>query len=73
VPLLVARLQNAVSAKAIGYCAFVPCQGAFDEAKAAHVTAAFRSDKLRNAQSLIRNDEPDGKAVLIGKGWRLTK
>jgi protein-L-isoaspartate(D-aspartate) O-methyltransferase len=73
VPLLVARLQSELSAKVIGYCAFVPCQGAFDEAEAAHVTAAFRSGKLRNARSLIRNDEPDDQAVLIGKGWWLTK
>ena len=68
-PLLVARLQSAFSAKVIGYCGFVLCQGAFEEAEAAHVTAAFRSGKLRDAQSLIRNDEPDDKAVLIGKGW----
>lgn len=73
VPLLVARLQSAFSAKVIGYCAFVPCQGAFEEAEAAHVTAAFRSGKLRKTRSLIRNDEPDDRAVLIGKGWWLTK
>ena len=29
VPLLVARLHSAFSAKVTGYCAFVPCQGAF--------------------------------------------
>jgi len=69
----VARLQSAFSAKVIGYCAFVPCQGAFDETEAAHVTAAFRTGKLRNARSLIRNDRPDDEAVLIGKGWWLTK
>jgi protein-L-isoaspartate(D-aspartate) O-methyltransferase len=73
VPLLVARFQSAFSAKVIGYCAFVPCQGAFDEAEAAHVTTAFRSGKLRKARSLIRNDEPDDNAVLIGKGWWLSK
>ena len=72
VPLLVARLQSAFSAKVIGYCAFVPCQGAFEEAEAAHVTAAFRSGKLRKTRSLIRNDEPDDRAVLIGKGWWLS-
>jgi protein-L-isoaspartate(D-aspartate) O-methyltransferase len=73
VPLLVARLQGALAAKVIGYCAFVPCQGAFEEAEAAQVTAAFRSGKLRNARSLFRNDEPDDNAVLIGEGWWLSR
>lgn len=73
VPLLVARLKSAFSAKVIGYCGFVPCQGAFEEAEAAHVTAAFRSGALRKARSLIRNDKPDDNAVLIGEGWWLSR
>jgi hypothetical protein len=37
----------------------------------AKVTAAFYSG-LWKARSLIRNDEPDENAVLIGKGWWLS-
>jgi len=56
----------------IGYCGFVPCRDAFEAAEAAKVTAAFYSD-LWKARSLIRNDEPNENAVLIGKGWWLSK
>jgi protein-L-isoaspartate(D-aspartate) O-methyltransferase len=73
VPLLLTKLQGSIAAKVIGYCGFVPCRDAYDPAEAAKVTAAFRSGKLRKAQSLIRNDEPDDNAVLVGKGWWLSK
>jgi protein-L-isoaspartate(D-aspartate) O-methyltransferase len=73
VPLLVARLQGALAAKVIGYCSFVPCQGAFEPTEAAHVTAAFRSGALRKARSLNRNAEPNDNAVLIGEGWWLSR
>ena len=73
VPLLTTRLKGSIAAKVIGYCGFVPCRDAFVQAEAANVTAAFRSGKLRGAQSLIRNDEPNDNAVLIGKGWWLSK
>jgi protein-L-isoaspartate(D-aspartate) O-methyltransferase len=73
VPLLVARLPDALAAKVIGYCSFVPCQGAFEPDEAAHVTAAFRSGTLRKTRSLIRNDKPDNNAVLIGEGWWLSR
>jgi protein-L-isoaspartate(D-aspartate) O-methyltransferase len=72
VTLLVTRLQGSIAAKVIGYCGFVPCRDAFEAAEAANVTAAFSSG-LRKARSLIRNDEPDDNAVLIGKGWWLSK
>jgi protein-L-isoaspartate(D-aspartate) O-methyltransferase len=65
--------RSSIAAKVIGYCGFVPCRDAFEQAEAANVTAAFRSGKLRGAQSLIRNDEPDKNAVLIGNGWWLSK
>ena len=64
--------RNAMAAKVIGRCAFVACRDAYDPAEAANVSAAFYSG-LWQAQSLIRNDEPDDNAVLIGKGWWLSK
>ena len=73
VPLLLTKLQGSIAAKVIGYCGFVPCRDAYDPAEAANVTAAFSSGELWKARSLIRNDEPDDKAVLIGKGWWLSK
>jgi hypothetical protein len=36
-----------IAARVIGYCGFVPCRDAFEQAEAANVTAAFRSGKLR--------------------------
>jgi protein-L-isoaspartate(D-aspartate) O-methyltransferase len=72
VSLLMTRLQHSISAKVIGYCGFIPCRDAYDAAEAANVTAAFYSG-LWKARSLIRNDEPDHNAVLIGKGWWLSK
>jgi protein-L-isoaspartate(D-aspartate) O-methyltransferase len=72
VSLLTTRLQGSIAAKVIGYCAFIPCRDAFDAAEAANVTAAFYSG-LWKARLLIRDDNPDGNAVLIGKGWWLSK
>jgi protein-L-isoaspartate(D-aspartate) O-methyltransferase len=72
VTLLTTKLQDSIAAKVVGYCGFVPCRDAFDPAEAANVTAAFYSG-LWKARSLIRNDEPDDNAVLIGKGWWLSK
>lgn len=60
--------RGSIAAKVIGYCGFIPCRDAFEQAEAANVTASFRSGKLRGARSLIRNDEPDKNAVLIGNG-----
>ena len=72
VSLLLTRLQGSIAAKVVGFCAFIPCQDAFEAAEAANVSAAFYSG-LWKARSLIRDDEPDGNAVLIGKGWWLSK
>jgi protein-L-isoaspartate(D-aspartate) O-methyltransferase len=72
VTLLTTKLQGLIAAKVIGFCGFVPCRDAFEPAEAANVTAAFHSG-LWKARSLIRNDEPDDNAVLIGKGWWLSK
>jgi protein-L-isoaspartate(D-aspartate) O-methyltransferase len=72
VTLLTTRLQGSIAAKVIGYCGFVPCRDAYDPAEAANVSAAFYSG-LWNARALIRNDEPDDNAALIGKGWWLSK
>jgi protein-L-isoaspartate(D-aspartate) O-methyltransferase len=63
--------RGSIAAKVIGYCGFVPCRDAYDPTEAANVTAAFSG--LSEAQSLIRNDKPEAKAVLIGKGWWLSK
>ena len=67
------RVQGSLTARVIGFCGFVPCRDAFDPAEAANVTKAFYSGELRKARSLVRNDEPDDNAVLIGKGWWLSK
>jgi protein-L-isoaspartate(D-aspartate) O-methyltransferase len=81
VTLLLTRLQHGVifigdrtsiAAKVIGHCGFVPCRDAYDPAEAANVSAAFYSG-LWKARSLIRNDAPDDNAVLVGKGWWLSK
>jgi protein-L-isoaspartate(D-aspartate) O-methyltransferase len=64
--------RASIAAKVIGHCGFVTCRDAYDPAEAANVSAAFYSG-LWNARSLIRNDEPDENAVLIGKGWWLSK
>jgi protein-L-isoaspartate(D-aspartate) O-methyltransferase len=70
--LLVIRLQDSFAVRVIGYCSFVPCRDAFEATEAANVTAAFYSG-LWKARSLIRNNESDDNAVLIGKGWWLSK
>jgi protein-L-isoaspartate(D-aspartate) O-methyltransferase len=72
VTLLVTKLQDSIAARVIGRCGFVPCRDACDPAEGANVAAAFSSG-LWEARSLIRNDEPDHNAVLIGKGWWLSK
>jgi hypothetical protein len=72
VSLLTTRLEGSIAAKVIGYCGFIPCRDAFDAAEAANVTAAFYSG-LWKARLLIRDDKPDGNAVLIGKGWWLSR
>jgi protein-L-isoaspartate(D-aspartate) O-methyltransferase len=72
VSLLVTRLKNAFSARAIGYCGFIDCIGATDAEEGASVIAAFRSAELWRAQSLLRGGQPDKSAVLIGKGWWLS-
>ena len=69
VSLLVTRLKGSFAARVIGYCGFVACRDAWDAGEAARVTAAIYSGKLWMAQSLIRNDEADSSAVLVGKGW----
>jgi len=73
VTLLTTMLQGSIATRVIGYCGFVPCRDAFEPAEATKVTAAFYSGALWKARSLIRNDEPDQNAVLIGKGWWLSK
>jgi protein-L-isoaspartate(D-aspartate) O-methyltransferase len=81
VTLLLTRLRRGVifigapdsmAATVIGRCGFVPCRDAYDPAEAANVSAAFYSG-LWKARSLIRNDKPDDNAVLVGKGWWLSK
>jgi protein-L-isoaspartate(D-aspartate) O-methyltransferase len=72
VSLLVTRLKHAFAARVIGYCLFIPCEGAFDQDEASRVTAAFRSGALWTAQSLVRDAQPDEAAVLVGDGWWLS-
>src|SRR5215475_7848968 len=62
VSLLIERLKDAFSARAIGFCLFIPCEGAFDEDEAGNVTAAFRSGALWTIQSLVRDNQPDDTA-----------
>jgi protein-L-isoaspartate(D-aspartate) O-methyltransferase len=59
------------SAKMIGYCGFIACRDAYDLAEAANVTAAFSG--LSGVRVLIRNNQPDDKAILTGEGWWLSK
>jgi protein-L-isoaspartate(D-aspartate) O-methyltransferase len=73
VTLLMTKVKGSIAVRVIGFCGFVPCRDAFEDAEAAKVTAAFYSGELWKARSLIRNDEPDQKAVLIGKGWWISK
>jgi protein-L-isoaspartate(D-aspartate) O-methyltransferase len=81
VALLLTRFQHdvifigdraSITAKVICHCGFVACRDAYDQVEAARVSAAFYSG-LWTARSLIRNDRPDDNAVLIGKGWWLSK
>jgi len=72
VSLVVTRLKDSFAARVLGYCRFIACRDAFDEDEAATVTAAFRSGALWKTQSLVCNDQPDDKAVLVGKGWWLS-
>jgi protein-L-isoaspartate(D-aspartate) O-methyltransferase len=72
VSLLITRRKQAFPAGVIGFCLFIPCQDAFDQDEASRVTAAFRSGALWAAQSLVRNDQPDETAVLVGNGWWLS-
>jgi protein-L-isoaspartate(D-aspartate) O-methyltransferase len=72
VSMLVVRVKDSYAARVLGYCRFIPCADAFDADEANRVTVAFRSGDLWKAQSLIRNDEADERAVLVGKGWWLS-
>jgi protein-L-isoaspartate(D-aspartate) O-methyltransferase len=72
VGLLVKRCKDSFPAEVIGFCVFIPCQGAFDQDEAGRVTAAFRSGALWATQSLVRNDRPGETAVLVGNGWWLS-
>jgi protein-L-isoaspartate(D-aspartate) O-methyltransferase len=72
VSLLVTRLKDSFTARVLGYCGFIPCQGAWYAGEAAHVTAAVHSGQLWKAQSLVRSDQADSSAVLIGEGWWLS-
>jgi protein-L-isoaspartate(D-aspartate) O-methyltransferase len=72
VGLRATRRKHSFPAIVIGYCLFIPCQGAFDEDEASRVTAAFRSGVLWTAQSLVRDGQPDEAAVLVGDGWWLS-
>lgn len=72
VSLLVTRRGGSFATRVIAYCGFVACRDAWDAGEAAHVTAAVWSGAIWKAQSLIRNDEADSGAVLIGKGWWLS-
>jgi protein-L-isoaspartate(D-aspartate) O-methyltransferase len=72
VSLLVKRLKHSFAARVAGYCQFIPCRDAFDQDEASRVTAAFRSGVLWTVQSLVRNQQPDDTAVIIGKGWWLS-
>jgi protein-L-isoaspartate(D-aspartate) O-methyltransferase len=72
VGLLVKRCKDSFRAEVIGFCVFIPSQGAFDQDEAARVTAAFRSGALWATQSLVRNSKPDETAVLVGGGWWLS-
>jgi hypothetical protein len=56
----------------IGFCLFIPCQDAFDQDEANRVTTAFRSGAIWTTQSLVRNDQSDETAVLVGNGWWLS-
>lgn len=73
VTLLTTKLKGSIAVKVIGYCGFIPCQDVFEPVEAANVAAAFNSRELWKARSLIRNDDPDDNAILIGKGWWLSK
>jgi len=72
VSLLVTRRGAAFAARVVGTCGFIPCAGAVDPDEGLRVTAAVKSEALWQAQSLQRDDAPDGSAVLIGKGWWLS-
>jgi protein-L-isoaspartate(D-aspartate) O-methyltransferase len=53
--------RGSIAAKVVGYCGFIPCRDAYEQAEAANVTTAFRSDKLRGARS---------RQILLQKGPR---
>jgi len=72
VSLLVRRRQDAFSARTIGFCVFIPCEGAFDRNEARDVTAAFHSGALWMSASLVRDNQRDHTAVLAGDGWWLS-
>jgi hypothetical protein len=72
VSLLIERVKDVFSARVIGFCIFIPCEGAFDAEEASDVTAAFQAGTLWMIQSLVRNDQPDDTAVLVGDGWWLS-
>jgi protein-L-isoaspartate(D-aspartate) O-methyltransferase len=72
VSLLVTRRKQEFAAGVIGFCLFIPCQDAFDQDEASRVTMAYRSGALWTTQSLVRNDQPDETAVLVGNGWWLS-
>ena len=72
VGLLVHRRQHAFVSRAVGYCQFIPCRDAFDQDEADRVTTAFQSGALWTVRSVVRNNQPDDTAVLVGNGWWLS-
>ena len=51
---------------------FIPCVGAQDEARAAHLGDALRRGDARNVKSLRRNSEPDDTVWHAGSDWWLS-
>jgi protein-L-isoaspartate(D-aspartate) O-methyltransferase len=72
VGLLVARLKDSYRVRVLGYCGFVQCADAFDADEADRITVAFRTGRLRMAQSLVRGEDANDTVVLVGKGWWLS-
>lgn len=71
--LLITRVQEGAHAvRIVSGAAFIPCIGAADDAEAMAVTQALMNGGHAGVRSLVRDDEPDASAWLVGKGWWLS-
>jgi len=69
---VVRKSLESFSASPVLRVAFIPCNGARDDAASASLTAALERQSLKEVRSLRRGAPPDETAWCVGSGWWLS-